>query len=80
MVRSETGKQNFVWPEPAAQIESLRRGTIRKQLSAIAVVVVGFGMLALPGFAQQRKKPRKPLSPPAAAGCWFSDGNTIKVN
>lgn len=52
---------------------------MRKQLSAIAVVVLGFGMLALPGFAQQMKKPKKPLSPPAAS-CRFSGSNTIKVD
>lgn len=51
---------------------------MRKRLSAIGVVLLGLGMLAQPGLAQQKKKP--PLSPPAAASCQFADGNTIKVD
>jgi hypothetical protein len=51
---------------------------MRKQIEAVGVVLLGLGMLALPGLAQQGKS--KPLSPPAKASCQFADGKTITVD
>jgi hypothetical protein len=50
---------------------------MRKHVATIGVVVLSLGMLALPGLAQQKKKP---LSPPAAASCQFADGKTINTH
>jgi hypothetical protein len=50
---------------------------MRKLAMAFGTVALSLGMLAVPGFAQQKKKP---LSPPAATSCRFADGKTIHVN
>lgn len=51
---------------------------MQKKAAAFVVLVLGLGMLALPGLAQ--RKTSKPLSPPAKAGCRFADGHTISVD
>jgi hypothetical protein len=50
---------------------------MRKHLTAVGAVMLGVGLLALPGLAQQKKKR---LSPAASASCQFANGQTIHVN